>query len=127
MLNVSGFVSEQQAPDNRSSVGLSCAGLCLPPRLQAPAPRWRLPTLGVLGESTLGQPWGHQEEAPFFQITQQAHRALPGLPCSSDAAAAVPLFDLPADAVELVLGYVDDKRALRLVCKRTRASVLGVI
>ena len=37
-----------------------------------------------------------------------------------------PLFDLPAEAVELVLGSVDDleaKRALRLVCKRSRASV----
>ena len=39
---------------------------------------------------------------------------------------AFPLFDLPAEAVDLVLGSVDDledKRALRLVCKRSRASV----
>ena len=39
---------------------------------------------------------------------------------------AFPLFDLPAEAVELVLGSVDgreDKRALRLVCKRSRAAV----
>ena len=39
---------------------------------------------------------------------------------------AFPLFDLPAEAVELVLDSVDDledKRALRLVCKRTRAVV----
>ena len=37
-----------------------------------------------------------------------------------------PLFDLPPQAVELVLASVDDledKRALRLVCKRSRASV----
>ena len=35
-----------------------------------------------------------------------------------------PLFDLPPEAVELVHGFVDgpeDKRALRLVCKRSRA------
>ena len=47
-------------------------------------------------------------------------------PACRDAAAAFPLFDLPAEAVELVLGFVDDledKRALRLVCKRARASV----
>ena len=40
----------------------------------------------------------------------------------------LPLFDLPDAAVELVLGFVDgleDKRALRLVCKRSRASVDG--
>ena len=39
---------------------------------------------------------------------------------------AFPLFDLPDEAVELVLGSVrdlEDKRALRLVCKRSRASV----
>ena len=51
--------------------------------------------------------------------------ALPGLPCR-DAAPVFPLFDLPDEAVELVLGCVDgreDKRALRLVCKRTCASV----
>ena len=43
-----------------------------------------------------------------------------------DAAAAFPLFDLPDEAVELVLSLVgdpEDKRALRLVCKRSRASV----
>ena len=37
-----------------------------------------------------------------------------------------PLFDLPPEAVELVLRCVDgleDKRALRLTCKRTCASV----
>ena len=40
--------------------------------------------------------------------------------------AASPLFDLPDEAVELVLSLVDsreEKRALRLVCKRTCASV----
>ena len=47
-------------------------------------------------------------------------------PARRDAAAAFTLFDLPDEAVELVLGAVDDledKRALRLVCKRTCASV----
>ena len=37
-----------------------------------------------------------------------------------------PLFDLPPEAVELVLGAVkglEDKRALRLVCKRSRAEL----
>ena len=37
-----------------------------------------------------------------------------------------PLFDLPAEAVDLVLSCVDDpkdERALRLVCKRSRAAV----
>ena len=37
-----------------------------------------------------------------------------------------PLFDLPAEVVELVLGCVDgpeEKRALRLVCKRSCTSV----
>ena len=60
------------------------------------------------------------------QASQRAFPRLPGLPCSSDAATAFPLFDLPAEAVKLVLGLVDrreDTRALRLVCKRTRASV----
>ena len=39
---------------------------------------------------------------------------------------AFPLFDLPPEAVELVLGAVgepEDKRALRLVCKRSRGIV----
>ena len=39
---------------------------------------------------------------------------------------AFPLFALPPEAVELVLGSVgdpEDKRALRLVCKRSCASV----
>ena len=53
---------------------------------------------------------------------------LPTTPPAAAAAGAMafPLFDLPAEAVELVLGCVDglqDKRALRLVCKRTRAAV----
>ena len=50
--------------------------------------------------------------------------APPRLPRSDDA--AFPLFGLPEEAVELVLGFVhdrEDKRALRLVCKRGRASV----
>ena len=58
-------------------------------------------------------------------MPERAHHALPFLRCR-DAAAAFPLFDLPDEAVELVLGLVDhrvDKRALHLVCKRTRASV----
>lgn len=39
-----------------------------------------------------------------------------------------PLFALPDEAVELVLGFVsdrEDKRALRLTCKRSRAFVDG--
>ena len=48
--------------------------------------------------------------------------------CRDDA--AFPLFDLPPEAVELVLrcvGDPGDKRALRLVCKRTCASVDGSV
>ena len=43
---------------------------------------------------------------------------------------AFPLFDLPAEAVERVLALVaelEDRRALRLVCKRTRAAVDGAV
>ena len=39
---------------------------------------------------------------------------------------ASPLLDLPDEALDLVLGLVsgrEDKRALRLVCKRTCATV----
>ena len=55
---------------------------------------------------------------------QQAKTVLPPtLGCCRDA---FPLFDLPPEAVELVLGFVSDlesKRQLRLACKRCRAIV----
>ena len=62
----------------------------------------------------------------LLRARQASPRAFPRLSACSSDDAAFPLFNLPAEAVELVLGCVDgleDKRALRLVCKRTRASV----
>ena len=63
-----------------------------------------------------------QQPHQRWQLTPQTTAA----PAPCRAGAEFPLFDLPAEAVELVLGCVEsmeDKRALRLVCKRTRASV----
>ena len=68
MINVSGFAVSQSSKLQKSGLrlGSPVLALCLPPRLQAPTPRWRLPSLKAQGESTLGHgpAWGTQRR-PF--------------------------------------------------------------